>query len=464
MKPRAGQTARRGRLAVLSNPEVRRWYEKKVVRSRVTGDEYARKLDFILDRLALDAESVVVEATKRPESLEDRLVAYASTQKKNGRLDNYIRKSLNGLRSYLAFRRVSFDRWPEVSPVQGASLENERVPRPEELERVLARLSPRGRVIALMIAHAGVRPAVLGSYRGAGGLTLGDLPELILGETIEFSEVPFVIRVPANLSKTRVAYTTFGTQQLATVMIAELERRREGGEELGPSSPLVAAHEVRGVAARSRESAEFGGKFLSTKAVLDEVRDALNSAAPDGTHWRAYVLRSYCSTRLLLAEGEGRISRDLAQAILGHSTGVAGRYHVGKRWGEELLAEARREYGRAAEFLETRPTTKTDVKRELIESLVHAVEEVTGGKSGATATMNAEDLVAALRRAIDGSNGRSPGTAGGAHEPSGVRTEPDTLHRAAQRLVSPRDLEGLLAAGWRYVALVGDRVVIEPLP
>ena len=457
MKPRAGRTAREGRLAVLSNPEVRRWYEKKVVRSRVTGDEYARKLDFILDRLGLDPETVVVEATKRPEGLEDRLVAYASAQKKNGRLDNYIRKSLNGLRSYLAFRRVAFDRWPEVSPVQGASLETERVPRPEELERVLARLSSRGRVIALMIAHAGVRPAVLGSYRGAGGLTLADLPELTLGPTIKFEETPFVVRVPASLSKTRVAYTTFGTAQLATAIIAELERRREGGEELGASSPLVAAHEVRGVAARSRESAEFGGKFLSTKAVLDEVRDALNSAAPSGVHWRAYVLRSYASTRLLLAEGEGRISRDLAQAILGHSTGVAGRYHVGKRWGEELLAEARREYANAAEFLETNGTTKRDVKRELIESLVAAVEGATGGKSEASASMTSDDLVRALKRALDGSHSTEAGNDGTA--PS---TAPNTAGRSVQRLVSPGELESLLQDGWRAVMTVGDRVVVEP--
>jgi hypothetical protein len=277
-----------GRLGILSHPEVRRWYDRKVVRSRVTGDEYARKLAFVLDRLGLDPDTVVTEAAEHPEKFEDRLVGYASEQQKRGRLDNYIRKSLGGLRSYLAFRHVVFDRWPEVSPVEGASLESERVPRPEELDRVLARLSPRGRVVALMMAHAGVRPAVLGSYRGAGGLTLGDFPELRLGKTIEFTEIPTVVRIPAALSKTRVAYTTFATRQLCEAIRVELERRRQAGENLTAVSPLVAAREVRGVAATSRAASKFGGKFLVTKAVLDEVRRPLpRGSTGEGTYSEA---------------------------------------------------------------------------------------------------------------------------------------------------------------------------------
>jgi hypothetical protein len=449
-----------GRLGILSHPEVRRWYDRKVVRSRVTGDEYARKLAFVLDRLGLDPDTVVTEATGHPDKFEDRLVRYASDHQKAGRLDNYIRKSLGGLRSYLAFLHVAFDRWPEVSPVEGASLESERVPRPEELDRVLARLSPRGRVVALMMAHAGVRPAVLGSYRGAGGLTLGDLPELGLGKSIGFSEIPTVIRVPAALSKTRVAYTTFGTRQLCEAIIVELERRRRAGEKLSASSPLVAAREVRGIAAASRASSKFGGKFLVTKAVLDEVRDALSATAPEGVHWRGYVLRSYASTRLLIASGNGRISRDLAEALLGHSTGVAGRYHVGKKWGEELLAEARREYAAACEFLETNGSTKTDVRRELVESLVRAVEESTGGKVGSKSTMTAEQLIEALKRSL--------GAKASLEEPQVAETTPPILpsSRTVQKAVPPSELDGLLQTGWSYRGTVaagtpGERVVVE---
>ena len=104
---------------------------------------------------------------------------------------------------------------------------NERVPTPEELGRALDQLSLRGRLIALLMSQTGVPPGVLGSYRGEKGLTLGDLPELSVGGAIKFSEVPFVVRVPAGLSKTRVAYTTFGSGQLAAVMVSSLADRRD---------------------------------------------------------------------------------------------------------------------------------------------------------------------------------------------------------------------------------------------
>ena len=87
-----------------------------------------------------------------------------------------------------------------------------------------------------------------------------------------------------------------------------------------------------------------------------------------------YVLRSYCSTRLMLAEGSGHISRDLREAILGHNGGVASRYNVGKRWGQELLDEARREYARASSFLETNQRAeKPDVLSEAKALILEAV-------------------------------------------------------------------------------------------
>ncbi len=126
------------------------------------------------------------------------------------------------------------------------------------------------------MAHSGVRPGVLGAYQGENGLRLSDLPDLRLGRSgPEFAEVPFVIRVPANLSKTRVAYITFGTAQLASTFLAYLEQRRDSGEVLGPASPVVAANPMRGIARRSRDEAPRSKGFLTTKVVVEEIRAAL---------------------------------------------------------------------------------------------------------------------------------------------------------------------------------------------
>ncbi|NNN17133.1 MAG: hypothetical protein HKL79_02050, partial [Thermoplasmata archaeon] len=311
------------------------------------------------------------------------------------------------------------------------------MPTQQELGQILERLSQRGRVITLFLAHSGVRPGVLGSYGGETGLTLGDLPELDLDPPIRIAELPFVIRVAAELSKTRRQYITFGTEQLATALVAYLNSRRENGEKLNEHSPVVVPGTLRGIAVRSRREARFGRGFIAMKNVVKEVQDVLHSSAPEGVRWRPYVLRSYCSTRLLLAEGQGKISRDLREAILGHDGGIASRYNVGKRWGEELLTEARREYANAAEFLETSTQTRTNVAAEFRRTLLGVA-----GLSPEEATTHMEDsnedILALLRTRLLGGEGGTPKSGNG-------------NGHAAQKPVSLAEAESLLSEGWTFV-------------
>lgn len=350
--------------SLLDDPSVHSWWMERSLRSRLSADTYLRHIGLFCERLELRPTGLVELARDRPELLRRRLVEYALAQQRAGRLDSYIAKSFEGLRSFLRHQEVAFARFPALAPIRGASLARERVPTPEELLCVLRNLSTRGRVIGLFLADSGVRPGVLGSYGGEDGLTLADLPELELGPaSVSFASIPFPIRVPARLSKTRQEYVTFGTDRLARALGRYLGERRRGGESLDGRSPVVAPGLLRGYAARSRRAAAFGRGFLTTKAVTREIHLALTAVCPEGVSWRPYVLRAYCSTRLLLAEGRGWISRDLREAILGHSGGVAARYHVGKRWGPELLEEARLQYRRAARLLEPEvPDTGIDAR------------------------------------------------------------------------------------------------------
>ena len=272
---------------------------------------------------------------------------------------------------------------------------------------MLERLSQRGRVIALFLAHTGIRSDVLGSYGGEAGLRLIDLPELEFAPHIRFEETPFAVRVAAELSKTRRQYITLGTEQLATALTAYLNARKESGELLDELSPVVVPGTLRGVAVRSREQARFGRGFIAMKNVVKEVQDALHTSAPQGVRWRPYVLRSYCSTRLLLAEGQGRISRDLREAILGHDGGVASRYNVGKRWGAELLAEARREYANAAEFLETNTQTRTNIAAEFRRTLL-AVAGLPEEQAAEHVNDSNEELLTILRDKLIGRDAALP--------------------------------------------------------
>ncbi len=126
-----------GRLrGILSGDQkVREWYEERSLRSRLSADTYARQLSLICDSLKMTAEQVVVLARDDPDRLRSLLTGCASTLKRNGRLDSYISKWFESLKSYLRFRHVRADVFPKISKTKGECLLRERVPSPEELGR-----------------------------------------------------------------------------------------------------------------------------------------------------------------------------------------------------------------------------------------------------------------------------------------------------------------------------------------
>jgi hypothetical protein len=436
---------------LLQDPLVRSWWEERSLRSRLSADSYLRHIGLFVERFGRSPGELLALARTDPDSLRAQLVRYAVDQKRTGHLDSYISKSFEGLKSFFRHHRVRFDEFPPLSPIRGASLTLERVPTPSELGQVLERLSQRGRVIALFLAHTGVRPGVLGSYGGESGLSLADLPELELGPSIQVREIPFVIRVPAELSKTRRQYVTFGTEQLATALVAYLNSRRENGEKLHDFSPVVVPGTLKGVAIRSRKEAQHGHGYIAMKNVVKELQDALHSTAPKGVRWRPYVLRSYCSTRLLLAEGQGKISRDLREAILGHDGGISSRYNVGKRWGEELLAEARRQYSNATEFLETVTQTRTNVAAEFRRTLL-AVAGLSDVEAAHHVNDSNDEVLTLLRNRLTEREVEVPKSSD--HPENGQGT---------QKPVTLAEAEHLLSQGWTFVANFGpDRILLQP--
>jgi integrase len=443
MQTKKGKTATHadgmGRLqAVLTDPKVRDWYEERSLRSRLSADTYARQLHAISERLEMTPEDVVLLAKKNPNKLRSMLTHCASAMQGEGKLDSYVSKWFESLKSYLRFRHVNADVFPRISKLKGGSLSKERVPTPEELGRVLEHLSLRGRTIALFMAHSGLRPGVIGSYGGENGLRLQDLPDLKLGAKPVFAEVPFVVRVPAALSKTRTAYTSFGSSQLSSTLLAYLEDRIRGGEELTPSSPVIAASPVRGIAKTLRENSHG---FVSTKTVVLDIREALQATVPEGVTWRPYVLRSYCSTRLTLAEGSGKMTRDLREAILGHDGGISARYNVGKPWGAELLKEARAQYKRAESYLSTTGgTTDSQADATRIIKLFLVARGIPAEKLDKLdiGAMSDEEVVGLVKKL-----GASAG-------PS----------KEVEKAVPVEEVPRLLAAGWRYVAQLNGSMAV----
>jgi integrase len=418
-----------------SDSKMRDWYDEKALRSRLSADTYARMLCLIAERLGMSPEEIVISAKKSPDKLRVQLTNCASALKKEGWLDTSVSKGFLMVKAYLKYRHANVDVFPHLSSTTGETIQKERPPTQGELAVVLDKLSLRGRVIALFMAHSGLRPQVLGFYQAENGLRLRDLPDLKLQDkATDFKEIPFVVRVPASLSKTRVSYTTFGTSQQSTALLAYLSERRNMGEKLDPDSPVVASHSTRGVARVKQTNAMFSNGFLTTSVLMRELREVLGSSLPDDVTWRPYVLRSYCSTRLLLAEGAGKMTRDLREAILGHDTGIAGKYNLGKPWGTEILKEARAQYKRAAPFLETNANpilSAEEIQREAAVILLTGLRGRTQEEA---------------RRMVEGKCGDELSNLLSSF---GSLTTPE---KGREEAVPVEDVPKLLKAGWGFVA------------
>ncbi len=414
-----------------------------------------------LYRTRLTPASLVELARNRPDELRDLLIAYASYLHGLKKLDSYLAKTLKGVRDWLLFNNVNFRQFPKLRRAyQAESLARERVPTPEQLRLILGALSPRGRVCALLMAHAGLRPGALGNDGGTDGLTLADLPELTASSHRPRFELPdghpaFLVQVPSRLSKMGQGYVTFGTPEAADAILSYLGERQAAGEKLAPASPLVA---LTSLGARNTEGKGVGS-FVTTKSVVLGIRKALQSVCPEGVRWRPYVLRSYCSTQLLI----GRMDHDTREAILGHDLGVSGRYNLRKRLADHVIEAMRAEYERAMATLLTargagERRNTDDFVRLLLQGLGLPEDTDLSQMSEKERVELADQISTRLvpregkRASVDppGSRAGAGPTVGGA---------------PAQRIVSLDEVPRLLEQGWSAVMpLDSQRFVLRAPP
>ncbi len=427
----------------LADPLVRTWYDENRLRSARTADVNLRQLGLCLHEIGLGPRGLLQRARETPAELKSRLVAYAERLQKRGRLNSYIAKTFVGIGSFFRHHEVEFRGFPRLAVVRGASIENERVPTQAELGRLLRALPLRGQVSALLMAHAGLRPGSFAVYRaGDVALRLRDLPELDV-DSLSVREVPFLIRVAGGLSKNRRAYVTFGSSELADALTAYLRERRErprfrkgkvvGPEVLTPDSPLVVVRDT---------DTETG--FVTVKALTKEVRSGMQKVVPADTTWRPYVLRSYASTQLLLAESKGLIARDFREAILGHDLGVSGRYNLSKKLQPTMVEEMRAAFRRAEAFLASgptradRPVVDVETRRLLLLAVGYSYEEVERMN---IAGLEPAQLVEAIQK--------SPARSGAGAKPR-------------QQVIPEADLPNYLADGWiARMPVNGSKFVVE---
>jgi integrase len=425
-------------------PEVADWALELSLRSKLTSESRVRTLGRFVADSGIPVLQIERRAKEKPEAFRKFLSDYAGAQKARGRTAIYVRKVFDVVRAWLDFRDVEFRGFPKLGARTGESIEDEATPTPDDLRALLAALSPRGRLCALLMAHSGLRPGVLGNVDGTDGLRLEDLPELNL-ETLEFAKVPFLLRVRSSRSKNEKGYLTFGGPELSEALRADLSRRRNDGETLTPKSPVVAS--LGAGVGKDRRSPKGKGDFVTSKAITTDLRVAIRQVRPGGQTFRPYALRSYFSSQMFAAEARGQMVRDAREAMLGHDLGVSGRYNLSKKLNPTLLEELRSLYQRGYPFLSTvrtQTTTDEDLRRIFVTEFI-GVDDADFAKLGPLTNDRIKALIAE-RKKDEG-------------------TSEETAAPGSQKVIAVGAVEEYISKGWRFVApLNGTKAIVEAPP
>jgi len=345
--------------SLLSDADVLRWYQNVKRGSEVTADVYLRRLSVFCRKNNIEPAQLPRMDQK---ALSDLLLDNVTRLESEDFAGAYIKSIIKGVKSWLKHNRIVLTSTIKIVGQNATpTLQNERVPTPDELGNILRSGSPEKRVAISLMAFSGFRPEVVGNYHGADGFRIGDLRELIVDNsagTVTFASTPTLVAVRASLSKAGHQYLTFLCDEGCLYLKEYLEARMRKGEKLEASSPVV----------RPRYAKK---EFIRTSNVGDKIRNSIRAA---GHSWRPYVLRCYFDTRMLLAESNRLIIRDYRVFWMGHKGDIEQLYTLNKQvLPQDVLEDMRESYRKSQHLLTTidisgrrEEDAKTTLKKQLL--------------------------------------------------------------------------------------------------
>ena len=419
------------------NEDVERWYRNLARGSIITADVYLRRLSRFCEETKLSPDDLVSMEEKK---ITDLLQDYVSSHEEQY-AGSYLVSIVKIVRSWLAYNGKEIKRKIKVKDAErSTTLRNERVPTQEDLKKILGNATIQSRVTCSLMAFSGLRPETIGNYGGNDGLRIGDLPDLeIHGREVSFKNIPALIVVRPELSKTKRQYFTFLGPEGCRYLKEYLESRLRSHEKLDSSSPIITAKV-------SRQK-----PFVSTMNIGDQVRKAIRLA---GMRQRPYVLRAYFDTQLMMAESKGLIMRDYRTFMMGHVGDIEHRYTLNKnRLPEKAITDMRESYSRALRFLETEQTgiPEDDLARKLREFALMVLEsqlqlQLSDKEKNRLYGLPLEEFEGEMRKLAQKVKA---GILNGGNK---------------QRVIASEEVEEFISNGWEYVASLPEGKVIVKLP
>ncbi len=344
--------------SLLSNQDIRRWYDNLARSSIVTAEVRLRKLGRFCENNKITPMELIELGQKHPRAIADLLEDTITTMEKQRKAPQYIKAIITSVKSWLHHFEIEVKRRIRIANVDATpTLADERVPDATELKELFNRANLRTGAIMALIGKAGLRPEVLGNHDATDGLMIRDLPELeiVLGN-VKFSRMPPKINVRRTLSKARHIYFTFVTKTGAEKILAYLNERIAAGEILTPESSVISPS-TKLVTYRGKNQ---GKKFMSTARIEYEVRKAMRPRFK----WRPYVLRAFFDTQLLIAESRGKIAHDFRVFFMGHTGSIEAKYTTNKSILPKILMDEMREsFRKSQEFLDLEISQERDEEK-----------------------------------------------------------------------------------------------------
>jgi hypothetical protein len=356
---------------LLSDPDVKRWYDNTARGSKITAEMRLRRLSHFCE-LHTITPMQLVELAKDLRAITDLIQDHITMMEEKNKSPGYIESIVTAIKSWLRHFDIEIRRRMKINGVDSTpTLEKERVPDGKELAEILDRTSLRTAIEISLIAKAGLRPQVLGNHDGTDGLVLGDIPDLVIenGKARCISS-PIQIVVRRTISKARHQYFTFLTEGGTRKLVAYLNDRLANGEKLGSDSAVIAPDTSYNV----YRGANQGKKFLPTRRISKDIRDVLRPRF----RWRPYVFRAFFDTQLLMAESRGKMVHDFRVFMMGHKGSMESRYTTNKGLlPNALVTEMRMSFKRSQEFLDLEMQTTEQLEMQTREKEIMSQNSTT---------------------------------------------------------------------------------------
>ncbi len=337
---------------LLEDEDVRRWYENTARDSEMTAIERLRILARLCRLMETTPQAIVEAVNQAGNGFEDTFQDFLNEQRKAGRVPSYLQNYLKTVRSWLDHHGLALRRRIKVGKTKATpTLTDEQVPTEEQLRDLLMAAGPRDRAVICFMAFSGLRPHVLGNFKGLDGLQMRDISELRLEDgKVSFSKVPTIIRVRVELSKVNHEYFSFLGKEGCEHVLRYLQTRLDNGGELEDESPVIRCAPGFEVFGKRQSSNNRGSPFIVTGNIRSGVKKAMDKAR---LLMRPYVLRRYFETQLFEASWKGLVPRDWITFWAGHKGDIEHVYTLHKGIPKGLIEDMRQAYAKAEPYLST---------------------------------------------------------------------------------------------------------------